>query len=81
MELFAELPAFMGSSAIGFQQKSHARERMAESSSPPASGADPRSLRRHYPHQVQGVVRLASQALSLVTAGPLSHRSSPAEPA
>jgi hypothetical protein len=44
------------------QQKSHARKnRMAEIASP---ASDPRSLRRHYPHQVQGVVQLDLSAIA-----------------
>jgi hypothetical protein len=34
---------------------------MAESASP---ASDPRSLRRHYPHQVQGVVQLDLSAIA-----------------
>ncbi len=46
-------------------KKSHARKnRMAEIVSP---ASDPRSLRRHYPHQVQGVVQ---SDLSAVAAPP-----------
>jgi len=44
--------------------------RMAEIASP---ASDPRSLRRHYPHQVQGVSQL-----SVPNSWTLSHGGSPA---
>src|SRR5262245_1197308 len=44
------------------KNKTHARkDRTAEIASPPS---DPRSLRRHYPHQVQGVVQSDLSAIA-----------------
>ena len=42
-------------------KKPCAENRMAEIASP---ASDPRSLRRHYPHQVQGVVQLDLSAIA-----------------
>jgi hypothetical protein len=42
-------------------KKPCAENRMAEIVSP---ASDPRSLRRHYPHQVQGVVQLDLSAIA-----------------
>ena len=59
---FIFLKSPVGSCCSFCTKKSHARKnRMAEIASP---ASDPRSLRRHYPHQVQGVVQLDLSAIA-----------------
>jgi hypothetical protein len=58
------LPAFLINS-VSHNKKAMRENRMTEIASP---ASDPRSLRRHYPHQVQGVVQLD---LSAIAAPPL----------
>src|SRR5262245_26825865 len=53
-------------------KKPCAKNRMAENPSP---ASDPRSLRRHYPHQVQGVVQLDLSAMAAPPQSELTLRS------
>src|SRR6516165_10469354 len=54
------------------QTKPCAKNRMAEN---PTPASDPRSLRRHYPHQVQGVVQLDLSAMAAPPQSELTLRS------
>jgi hypothetical protein len=68
---FSWVPEFL---IVLLTQKSHARKnRKAEIASP---ASDPRSLRRHYPHQVQGVVQ--SDLSAIAAPPPLIHSESKA---